>query len=87
MTISHTIIQSMTDDNVRGRVSGVYSVHVGGSMAVTNLINGAFADLFNAPVVMAVGGIMFVIVVSLSVGSESLRRIYFPRLAASPTPA
>ena len=33
MTISHTIIQSLTEDHVRGRVAGVYSVHVGGSMA------------------------------------------------------
>ena len=87
MTISHTIIQSMTDDKVRGRVSGVYSVHVGGSMAVTNMLNGTFADLFNAPVVMAVGGILFVIMIVFSVGSGALRRIYFPRLAASPTPA
>ena len=86
MTISHTVIQSMTDDSVRGRVSGVYSVHVGGSMAVTNLINAAFADLFNAPVVMAVGGALFVIVITLSVGSGALRRIYFPKLAGAPVP-
>ena len=81
MTISHTIIQSLTDDEVRGRVAGVYSVHVGGSMAVTNLINATFADVFNASSVMAVGGILFVIVVCLSLGSATLRRIYFPRLA------
>ena len=87
MTISHTIIQSMTDDNVRGRVSGVYSVHVGGSMAVTNLINGTLADAFNAPLVMAVGGALFVIVITLSVGSGALRRIYFPRLSATPVAA
>ena len=87
MTISHTIIQSMTDDNVRGRVSGVYSVHVGGSMAVTNLINGTLADAFNAPVVMAVGGALFIIVITLSVGSGALRRIYFPKLYATPVTA
>ena len=81
MTISHTIIQSLTDDEVRGRVAGVYSVHVGGSMAVTNLINATFADVFNASSVMAVGGILFVIVVCLSLGSATLLRIYFPRLA------
>ena len=81
MTISHTIIQSLTDDEVRGRVAGVYSVHVGGSMAVTNLINATIADVFNASSVMAVGGILFLIVVCLSLGSATLRRIYFPRLA------
>ena len=84
MTISHAIIQSLTDDEVRGRVTGVYSVHVGGSMAVTNLINALLADKFNASDVMAVGGILFLIVITLSLGSLALRRIYFPKLAATP---
>jgi len=86
MTISHAIIQSLVDDKVRGRVSGVYSVHVGGSMAVTNFINAAIADVFSASAVMAVGGILFIIVISLSLGSGALRRIYFPNLAPSPAP-
>ena len=84
MTISHAIIQSLTDDNARGRVTGVYSVHVGGSMAVTNLINAYLADMFNASAVMAVGGILFLIVITLSLGSLVLRRIYFPKLATTP---
>jgi len=86
MTISHAIIQSLVDDKVRGRVSGVYSVHVGGSMAVTNFINAAIADVFSASAVMAVGGALFVIVITLSVGSGALRRIYFPKLAGAPVP-
>lgn len=81
MTISHTIIQSMTGDEVRGRVAGVYSVHVGGSMAITNMINAALADVFNAPGVMVVGGLVFLVVIVMSVGSGQLRRIYFPRPA------
>ncbi|MFQ6031217.1 MAG: MFS transporter, partial [Dehalococcoidia bacterium] len=81
MTISHAIIQSLVDDEVRGRVSGVYSVHVGGSMAVTNLINGTLADFFTAPVVMAAGGALFIVAIFVSVGSGTLRGIYFPRIA------
>jgi MFS family permease len=84
MTISHAIIQSIIDDSVRGRVSGVYGVHVGGSMAVTNLINASMADLFNAPVVLIAGGVLFMLAISLSVGSFSLRRIYFPKAVAAP---
>ena len=84
MTISHAIIQSLTDDKVRGRVTGVYSVHVGGSMAITNLINAYLADLFTATAVMAVGGILFLIVITLSLSSVALRRIYFPKLSATP---
>jgi MFS family permease len=78
MTISHTIIQTLTDDEVRGRVAGVYSVHVGGSMAVTNMLNAAIADIFTAPAVMVVGGLLFLAVVLISFGSGALRRIYFP---------
>ena len=77
MTISHTIIQSLTEDHVRGRVSGVYSVHVGGSMAVTNLANAAIADVFNASAVLVVGGLIFVVIVFFSLGSGSLRELYF----------
>jgi MFS family permease len=83
MTISHTIIQSLTEDHVRGRVAGVYSVHVGGSMAVTNMANAAFADVFSASSVLVFGGLIFVAVVVVSLGSRQLRTLYFP----SATPA
>jgi len=78
MTISHTLIQSITEDHVRGRVAGVYSVHIGGSMAVTNWINGAIADVFSAPAVLVVGGILFVGIVAISLVSTSIRGLYFP---------
>ena len=86
MTISHTIIQTIVPDWVRGRVSGVYSMHVGGSMALANLANGGFSDLFNASAVMAVGGALFLVAISLSVSSGALRGIYFPKVA-TPVPA
>jgi MFS family permease len=81
MTISHTIIQTLTEDHVRGRVAGVYSVHVGGSMAVTNMANAAFADIFSASSVLVFGGLIFVVVVFFSLGSGSLRKLYFPGAA------
>ena len=84
MTISHAIIQSIIDDSVRGRVAGVYSMHVGGSMAVTNLINATLADVFNAPVVLIAGGLLFIFAITISMGNFSLRRIYFPGAVAVP---
>ena len=45
MTLTHTMIQSVTDDSVRGRVGAVYSLHIGGMMASANLLNGVFADV------------------------------------------
>ena len=92
MTITHTVIQSIVDDSVRGRVSGVYSFHVGGSMALANLINAGLVNvgtLFNlfsfltAPLVLSGGGAIFIVAILLSLGSRSLREIYFPRPAAA----
>ena len=84
MTISHTIIQSIVDDSVRGRVSGVYSFHVGGSMALANGANAGLVDVsfLNAPLVLSVGGVLFIIAIALSLGNRPLRHIYFPRVAA-----
>ena len=83
MTITHAIIQSIVPDEIRGRISGVYSVHVGRSMALANLTNGGLSDLLNAPLVLAAGGIIFIVVITSSVGLAPLRRIYFPRAPAS----
>ena len=83
MTISHTVIQSIVDDSVRGRVSGVYSFHVGGSMAFANLINAGLVDVpfLNAPLILSVGGALFVAAMVISLSSRPLRSIYFPRVA------
>ncbi len=87
MTITHTIIQSIVDDSVRGRVSGVYSFHVGGSMALANGINAGLVDVsfLNAPLILAVGGACFVIAMFFSLSNRSLRGIYFPQPAVPAT--
>lgn len=87
MTVTHTIIQTIVPDGIRGRVSGVYNMHVGGSMAAANFLNGALSDWLNAPVVMAVTGIGFTLAIGLSVVHLPLRRIYFPKTAPEPVPA
>ncbi len=87
MTITHAIIQSIVPDEIRGRITGVYSMHVGTTMALANLFNGGLADVFGAPLVLAAGGIVFIVAFSGSVGLAPLRRIYFPRLASSTVPA
>ncbi|MFB3097147.1 MAG: MFS transporter [Dehalococcoidia bacterium] len=85
MTITHAIIQSIVPDEIRGRISAVYNMHVGGTMALANLTNGGLTDLLNAPLVLAAGGIIFIVLITSSVGLAPLRRIYFPRAAASPS--
>ena len=85
MTITHAIIQSIVPDEMRGRISGVYSMHMGGSMALANLTNGALTDVLNAPLLLAAGGIIFIVLITSSVGLAPLRPIYFPRVAPSPS--
>lgn len=81
MTITHTVIQTIVDDSVRGRVSGVYSFHVGGSMALANAANAGLVDVsfLNAPLVLSVGGAAFVVAMLISLANRPLRTIYFPR--------
>ena len=98
MTLTHTMIQTITEDSVRGRVGAVYSVHIGVIMASMNLANGALADLnflnfeiFNglltmipADTMLTVGGILFIFAVFLSWFTSTLRNIYETGL---PSPA
>ena len=76
MTITHTMIQSIVPDGIRGRVAGIYSMHVGGMMASVNLINGGLADYVNAPVLLAVGGVIFIVIMFLSLKRVTIRQIY-----------
>ena len=55
MTLTHTMMQSVTDDSVRGRVGAVYSIHIGGMMASANLINGWMADIHISDILLTSG--------------------------------
>jgi predicted MFS family arabinose efflux permease len=78
MTITHTVIQSVVPDDIRGRVSGAYSMHIGGSMAFANLLYGRLADFWSAGMVMSVAGAAFtLVVVGTVIGSGFWRDIYF----------
>ena len=81
MTLTHTMIQTITPDAIRGRVAGVYSVHIGGTMAVANLANGGLADVIDAPLLLLVGGAVFVAIMLLSIRDRSLGGIYSRGLA------
>ena len=78
MTMSHSMLQSIVPDEIRGRLMGVYSWHIQGSMASFNLINGTLAAFtaMSASMVLGFGGIGFMIVVALSLGRLPLRQLY-----------
>ena len=78
MTITHTIIQSVVPDEIRGRVAAVYSMHVGGSMAFANLLYGRLADYMSVGLVMAAVGAAFtLVVVGTVIASGFWRGVYF----------
>ncbi len=77
MTITHTIIQQVVPDEIRGRVASVYSMHVGGSMAFANLLYGRLADIWPVGLVMAFVGALFTVVVLFTILLPFWRGIYF----------
>lgn len=94
MTLTHTMIQAIVPDGVRGRVAGIYSVHIGGIMAAANLLNGVFADIIVVPSNLAAyigsasalligGGLLFLVVVGASWRHASTRRLYRGQITAS----
>ena len=83
MTLTHTMIQAITLDKVRGRVGAVYSVHIGGMMASANLMNGFLADSLDAAMLLLVAGVGFVIVMFASWQGVTLRGIYRQGLQAT----
>ena len=78
MTLSHAMIQTITPDEIRGRLLGVYSWHTNGTMAGFNLANGALAGLagLSAPLILGAGGVGFLLVMTMSFGRIPLRQLY-----------
>ena len=76
MTLTHVIVQTIVPDAIRGRVSSIYTFHVGGMMALFNLVNGFMADMFNAPVILTVTGVTFLGVMVVSLLRAPLRSLY-----------
>ena len=84
------MIQSIAPDGMRGRITGLEQINIGGNMAVLNLANGFAADAVGAPAVLTVLGLGFVTVVAVSLGVATLRAIYtgaIPAVAGVAAPA
>lgn len=58
MASSNTLIQAMTPDRLRGRVMAIYSMMLMGMAPIGALLAGTAADQFGAPVVVATGGLL-----------------------------
>jgi len=55
---ANTLLQSMSPDNLRGRVMAVYSMMIMGMAPIGALTAGAVADRIGAPLAVGVGGVV-----------------------------
>lgn len=77
MALTNTYVQAVVPDGLRGRISSLYLLHAGGTMAFANLGYGFVADQLSAPVVFLYTGLTFVVLmVLLGVRQPMLRRVY-----------
>jgi len=58
----NSLVQLITTNEMRGRVMSVYNVAFRGGMPMGNLMAGRLVELFTAPVVLAVNGVVLVAV-------------------------
>ncbi len=78
MMLSQAMVQSIVPDAIRGRVMAVYNWHILGFMAAFNMVNGALVDVtaLSASIILAAGGVGFLIVMALSFARVPLRQLY-----------
>ena len=79
MTMTHATIQQIIPDALRGRISSVNMWHTMGMMATFNLVNPILAELswIDAPRILAATGLIFLVIVLVSLLIPPLRQIYF----------
>jgi MFS family permease len=81
MAVSGAMVQSLAPDEMRGRISGLNQINVGGTMAMVNLANGFAADSFGAPAVLMTLGLGFTVVMAASVLLGTARGFYAGAIA------
>ena len=69
-------VQLLAPDEMRGRISGLNQINLGGTMAVFNLVNGFVVDYVGAPTLLMALGVGFAVIVVVSLLVAALRNIY-----------
>ncbi|MGD8440865.1 MAG: MFS transporter [Holophagae bacterium] len=76
---SNTLLQTMVDDDMRGRVMAFYTMAFVGTMPFGSLVAGAFADRFGVPTTLLVGGVACIVGAAIFLARlPSLRRLVLP---------
>lgn len=74
--LANAIVQTLVDDNLRGRVMGIYTFIFFGFMPVGSLIMGTLAEKFGEPEAVLIGSIITIIcAVSIALTVPQLRKL------------
>lgn len=77
MALSAVLVQEVVPDAVRGRVMSFYAMSAGGLMAVANLLFAWMADRVEIPLLFALPGLVFgIILLATLLPGMTLRRVY-----------
>jgi hypothetical protein len=78
MTLSHSVIQGLAPDGIRGRVMSANTWHVQGATSAFNAVNGLLMDVswMTAPLLLSGTGILFVVLMFASLFIGHLRALY-----------
>jgi Na+/melibiose symporter-like transporter len=76
MTMAQAVTQSIATDEFRGRVASINSFSLGGMMAVMNLLNGSLDASIGAGNLLFWEGVIFVVLVVLSLFAVTGRHVY-----------
>ena len=90
MALLAAMVQTLAPEEMRGRISGLNQINLGGTMAVFNLVNGFAVDFVGPQTVLVFLGLGFAGIVVTSLVISSLRGIYMqgvPLSARAPATA
>jgi MFS family permease len=78
MTLSHSVIQGLAPDAIRGRLMSANTWHVQGATSGFNAVNGLLMDMpwMTAPILLGGTGLLFVAIMLVSLLIGHLRTIY-----------
>lgn len=79
MAIANSMVQTIAPDELRGRITGLNQINIGGTMAVLNLFNGIIAGEIGPTLVLITWGVLFSAVVIASLAFPTPRALYAGR--------
>ncbi|MBN2620492.1 MFS transporter, partial [candidate division WOR-3 bacterium] len=79
MVSSNTLLQTIVDDDKRGRVMSFYAMSFMGMAPVGSLLGGWLAKIIGAPNTLFFGGILCIIGALAFAVTLSIHKYYFPR--------